>query len=62
MQMVVGRGSCTFRGCRCDNLLDFGNETHLENSTPLKFNVAPEKWWFGRRSFPIRKLAFKGLS
>ena len=27
----------------CDNLLDFGNETHLD-STPPKFNIAPEKW------------------
>ena len=29
-------------------------------STPLKFNIAPEKWWL-EDCFPIRKVTFQGL-
>ena len=28
--------------------------------TPLKFNVAPEKWWL-EDNFPIGKVTFQGL-
>ena len=28
--------------------------------TPPKFNIAPEKWWLGRRSFPFGKVYFQG--
>jgi len=29
-------------------------------NTPLKFNIAPEKWWL-EDYFPIGKVAFQGL-
>ena len=29
-------------------------------TTPLKFNIAPEKWWL-EDYFPIGKVAFQGL-
>ena len=30
------------------------------NHTPLKFNIAPEKWWL-EDYFPIGKVTFQGL-
>ena len=39
---------------------DVGHLSKTKKTTPLKFNIAPEKWWL-EDYFPIGKVTFKGL-